>query len=54
MTVEDNELIAQELSRLGEKIRDVEERLAEVEKVNARFDHGSVSRRDLTSLGRGL
>lgn len=41
--VEDYELIAQELSDLGEKIRRLDERLAEVERVNARLEDAALT-----------
>jgi hypothetical protein len=41
--VEDNELIAQEVSDLGEKIRGLDERLAEVERVNARLEDAALT-----------
>ena len=34
--MEDYEVLAEELSKLGEKWRNLEERIAEVERVNAR------------------
>ena len=40
--VEDNEVIAQELSGLGEKVRDLEKRIAEVERVNARLEDAAL------------
>ena len=36
----EGELLAQELSGLGHKLDDLENRMAEVEKVNARLDTG--------------
>ena len=39
----DYELVAQELSVLGEKIRDFETRLAEVERVNARLEDAALA-----------
>ena len=51
--MEDFETIAQELSRLGEKIRDVEERLAEVERVNARLEDAAlITARSLGEISR--
>src|SRR4026207_381475 len=41
--VEDYELIAQELSELGEKIRGLDVRLAEVERVNARLEDAALT-----------
>jgi predicted nuclease with TOPRIM domain len=41
--VDDYEAVAQELSALGEKYRLVEERLAEVERVNARLEEAALS-----------
>jgi hypothetical protein len=40
--VEDQEVIAQELSGLGEKIRGLEKRLVEVERVNARLEDAAL------------
>jgi hypothetical protein len=40
--VEDQEVIAQELSGLGEKVRGLEKRIAEVEKVNARLEDAAL------------
>jgi predicted nuclease with TOPRIM domain len=42
-TVEDYEVIAQELSDLGEKIRSLEERLTEVERVNTRLEEAALT-----------
>jgi hypothetical protein len=39
----DYELVARELSVLGEKIRDFDERLAEVERVNARLEDAALT-----------
>jgi hypothetical protein len=36
--VEDQEVIAQELSGLGDTVRELEKRMAEVERVNARLE----------------
>ena len=36
--MDDYEVVAQELSALGEKLRGLEDRLAEVERVNARLE----------------
>ncbi len=41
--MDDYEVIAQELSNLGEKIRGIEERLAEVERVNARLEEAALT-----------
>lgn len=41
--MEDYELIAQELSDVGEKIRSLDERLAEVERVNARLEDAALT-----------
>ena len=41
--MDDYEVVAQELSELGEKIRDLEERLAEVERVNARLEDAALT-----------
>jgi hypothetical protein len=41
--LEDYELIAQELSDLGEKIRGLDHRLADVEKVNARLEDAALT-----------
>jgi cell division septum initiation protein DivIVA len=41
--VDDYEVIAQELSDLGEKIRSLEERVAEVERVNARLEDAALT-----------
>jgi hypothetical protein len=40
--VEDQEVIAQELSGLGEKIRGLQKRIAEVERVNARLEDAAL------------
>ena len=56
--MDDHEVVAEELSQLAGKMRDLEDRLAEVERVNARLDeaadHGPWARRGLTSLGCGV
>ncbi len=36
-------MIAQELSGLGEKVRDLEKRMAEVERVNARLEDAALT-----------
>jgi hypothetical protein len=41
--MDDYEVVAQELSVLGEKIRDFENRLAEVERVNARLEEAALT-----------
>ena len=41
--MDDYELIAQELSDLGEKIRSLDERLVEVERVNARLEDAALT-----------
>ncbi len=41
--MEENELIAQELSDLGEKIRGLDDRLADVERVNARLEDAALT-----------
>ena len=41
--MEDYELIAQELSDLGDKIRSLDERLGEVERVNARLEDAALT-----------
>jgi len=41
--VEDFELIAQELSGLAEKVRSLDERLTEVERVNARLEDAALT-----------
>lgn len=40
--VNDDEVIAQELSGLGEKLRDLERRMAGVERVNARLEDAAL------------
>lgn len=40
--MEDAEAIAQELIALGEKVRSLEERLADVEKVNAQLEDAAL------------
>ena len=39
----DGELIAQELSGLGHKLDDLEKRMAEVERVNARLEEAALT-----------
>ena len=41
--MDDYEVIAQELSELAEKIRGLEERLADVERVNARLEDAALT-----------
>jgi hypothetical protein len=41
--MDDYEVVAQELSDLGEKMRGLETRMAEVEKVNARLEDAALS-----------
>jgi Arc/MetJ family transcription regulator len=41
--MDDYEVVAQELSELGEKWRTIEERLAEVERVNARLEEAALT-----------
>jgi hypothetical protein len=41
--MDDYEVVAEELSKLGEKLRDLEERLAEVERVNARLEEAALT-----------
>jgi len=41
--VDDYEVVAEELSQLGEKMRGLEERLAEVERVNARLEEAALT-----------
>jgi predicted nuclease with TOPRIM domain len=41
--VDDYQVVAQELSELGEKWRALEERLAEVERVNARLEEAALT-----------
>jgi len=41
--MDDYEVVAQELSDLGEKLRNVEERLAEVERVNGRLEEAALT-----------
>jgi hypothetical protein len=41
--VEDDEVIAKELSDLGDKVRGLETRMAEVEKVNARLEDAALT-----------
>ena len=41
--MDDYEVVAQELSDVGEKLRGLEERLVEVERVNARLEEAALS-----------
>ena len=41
--MDDYEVVAEELSQLAEKMRGLEERLAEVEKVNARLEEAALT-----------
>jgi predicted nuclease with TOPRIM domain len=41
--MDDYEVLAQELSDLGEKLRGLEERLTEVERVNARLEEAALT-----------
>jgi hypothetical protein len=41
--VDDYEVVAQELSGLAEKVRDLEDRVVEVERVNARLEEAALS-----------
>ncbi len=41
--MDDYEVVAQELSELAEKWRDLEERVAEVERVNARLEEAALT-----------
>ena len=41
--VQDYELIAQELSRLGDKLSVLEQRMTEAEKVNARLEEAALT-----------
>jgi hypothetical protein len=42
-TMDDYEVVAQELSTLGEKLRELERRVAEVEKVNNRLEEAALT-----------
>ncbi|HEU0248381.1 MAG TPA: hypothetical protein VFR38_14995 [Gaiellaceae bacterium] len=51
--MEHYEVIAEELSRLGETIRSLEERLAEVERVNKRLEDAAlITARSLGEISR--
>ena len=41
--MDDYEVVAQELSELGEKVRSLEDRVAEVERVNARLEEAALT-----------
>jgi hypothetical protein len=41
--MDDYEVVAQELSEIGEKVGAIEERLAEVERVNARLEEAALT-----------
>jgi hypothetical protein len=41
--VDDYEVVAEELSQLAGKLRDLEERVAEVERVNARLEEAALT-----------
>ena len=41
--MDDYSVVAQELSVLGEKMRDLDDRLAEVERVNARLEDAALT-----------
>lgn len=41
--MDDYEVLAEELSKLGEKWRDLEERVADVERVNARLEEAALT-----------
>jgi hypothetical protein len=41
--MDDYEVVAEELSQLAEKMRGLEERLAEVERVNARLEEAALT-----------
>jgi hypothetical protein len=41
--MDDYQVVAQELSLLGEKMRDLDRRLAEVERVNARLEDAALT-----------
>ena len=41
--MDDYEVVAEELSQLAEKMRGIEERLAEVERVNARLEEAALT-----------
>jgi predicted nuclease with TOPRIM domain len=41
--MDDYEVVAQELTTLGEKLRELEERVAEVERVNSRLEEAALT-----------
>jgi len=41
--MDDYEVVAEELSKLGEKCRELEERVAEVERVNTRLEEAALT-----------
>jgi hypothetical protein len=41
--MDDYEVVAEELSKLGERWRELEERVAEVERVNARLEEAALT-----------
>lgn len=41
--MDDYQVVAEELSQLGEKWRDLEQRVAEVERVNARLEEAALT-----------
>ena len=41
--MDDHKVVAEELSKLGEKWRELEERVAEVERVNARLEEAALT-----------
>jgi hypothetical protein len=43
MDVTDLDLIAEELSGIGEKVRVIEKRMAEIERVNARLEEAALT-----------
>ena len=43
MAASESEVLAQELSALGQSLRNVEKRLSDVEKVNTRLEEAAVS-----------
>lgn len=43
MAASESEVLARELSALGQSLRDVEKRLSDVEKVNARLEEAALS-----------
>ena len=43
MAASESEVLAQELSALGQSLRDIEKRLSNVEKVNGRLEQAALS-----------